>query len=53
MEDSDLYVPLTEFVYDLDGDGLLDVISSHGRYRLGSTTGEFAPGEWRRRCRSR
>ena len=27
MEDSDLYVPLTEFVYDLDGDGIADPLS--------------------------
>jgi hypothetical protein len=27
MEDSDLYVPVTEFVYDLDGDGIADPLS--------------------------
>jgi hypothetical protein len=27
MEDSDLYVPLTDFVYDLDGDGIDDQLS--------------------------
>ena len=27
MEDSNLYVPLTEFGYDLDGDGIVDPLS--------------------------
>ena len=27
MGDSDLYVPLAEFVYDIDGDGVLDQLS--------------------------
>jgi hypothetical protein len=41
MEDSNLYVPLTEFVYDLDGDGIADPLS-------GLATGKvkaLAPGK--------
>jgi hypothetical protein len=45
MEDSDLYVPLTEFVYDLDGDGIADPLSGLATAKVKA----LAPGKGRGR----